>query len=129
MADRQLDILATRADWFTLPRYLPMRLNGEDFVHFRWPREVDPQRYTVTVEVLDTAGPPYRGIGPLKKSVELPHVQYDWHARIGVVPDTEALPIFEAEMIRGSTYIIPDTYGRNGRIQMERHGMHRPPGL
>ena len=129
MGDRQLDILATRPDWFTLPRYLPMRLNGEDFVHFRWPRGVDPSRYTVVVEVLDNAGAPHRGIGGLKKSVELPHVQYDWHARIGVVPDHESLPVFEAEMVRGSTYIIPDTFGRSGRIQMERHGMHRPPGL
>ena len=129
MTDRQLDILATRPDWFTLPRHLPMRLNGEDFVFFRWPPSMDPTKYTVVVEVLDNAGPPYRGIGPLKRSVELPHVQYDWHARIGVIPDAGNIPMFEAEMIRGSTYIIPDSRGRNGRIQMERHGMHRPPGL
>ena len=129
MTDRQLDILATRPDWFTLPRHLPMRLNGEDFVYFRWPEQIDPTRYTVAVEVLDNAGPPYRGIGPLKKSVELPHVKYAWHGRIGVIPDSESLPAFEAEMIRGSTYIIPNPKGYNGWIQMERHGMHRPNGL
>lgn len=129
MTDRQLDILATRADWFTLPRHLPMRLNGEDFVFFNWPSDLDFTRYTVAVEVLDTSGPPYRGIGKLQKSVELPHVQYGWHPRIGVLPDDESLPAFEAEMIRGSTYEIPSTNGQNGRIQMSRFGMHRPNGL
>ncbi len=127
--DRQLDVLATRADWFDLPRHLPMRLNAEDFVFFKWPRNLDPSRYTVVVEVLDNAGPPYRGISKLNESVELPHVQYGWHPRIGVVPDDSKLPAFEAELIRASTYIIPDTNGENGRFQMERHGVHRPPGL
>lgn len=129
MTDRQLDIAATYPDWYTLPRHLPMRLNGEDFIFFDWPASVDPSRYTVAVEVLDIAGPPYRGIGLLKKSVELPHVQYGWHARLGVLPDSEDLPVFEAEMIRGSTYVLPDPKGRNGRYQMVRHGMHRPNGL
>ena len=129
MGDRQLDILATRGDWFTLPRHLPMRLNAEDFVFFRWPDNVDPDRYTVVVEVLDNAGPHYRSISKLRKSVELPHIHYDWHARIGVVPNSHHLPVFESELVRGSTYIIPDVEGRNGRFQMERHGVHRPPGL
>lgn len=129
MGDRQLDILATGPEWFTLPRFLPMRLNGDVFLNFRWPSSIDPSRYTVVVEVLDTAGPSYRGISVLQKAVEIPHVQYDWHARVGVVPDSDHLPLFEAEMIRGSTYIIPETYGRNGVYQMERHGIHRPPGI
>ena len=134
MTDRQLDILATRPDWFTLPRYLPGRLNGDDFLHFRWPTNFNRNDYTVMVEVLDTAGSPYRSIGKLNKSVELPHVQYDWHARVGVIPNDEGLPAFEAEMIRGSTYIIPETCRAeigcyNGIFQMERHGMHRPPGI
>ena len=129
MGSRQLDILATRPDWFTLPRYLPMRLSGVDFVHFIWPEDLNPERYTVVVEVLDVAGAPYRGIGKLKKSVELPHVQYDWHARIGVIPDNESLPAFEAEMVRGSTYQIPNVKGKPGRYQMVRYGVHRPPGI
>ncbi len=129
MTDRQLDILATGPDWFTLPRYLPGRLNGEDFLHFRWPSSFDRTRYTVIVEVLDTAGPTYRSIGIVDKSVELPHIQYDWHARVGVIPDSPSLPKFESELIRGSTYIIPETYGSSGSFQMERHGMHRPPGI
>ena len=129
MGDRQLDIIATHPDWFTLPRHLPGRLSAVDFVFFRWPEELDPSRYTVVVEVLDTAGPTYRSIGKLCKAVELPHVQYDWHARIGVLPDTESLPSFEATMIRGSTYIIPRTRGQNGIFQMERHGVYRSPGL
>lgn len=125
---RQLDILATHPDWFTLPRYLPGRLNAEDFVFFTWPSHLDPTKYTVVVEVLDVAGPTYRGIGKLKNNVELPHVQYDWHARIGVIPDSHDLPSFEAELNRGSTYMIPNVH-KPGRYQMVAHGMKRPPGL
>ena len=119
------------SDWFILPRNLPGRLNGDDFVYFIWDqnKEFNPNNYTVVVEVLDTSGAPYRSISMVKRSVELPHVQYGWHPRIGVIPNHESLPIFEAELIRGSTYIIPSTGGQNGRYQMERHGMHRPPGL
>ena len=101
MGDRQLDILATGPDWYTLPRFLPMRLGGDVFLHFIWPASIDPSRYTVVVEVLDTAGPTYRGISILQRSVEIPHVQYDWHARLGLVPDSINLPLFESEMIRG----------------------------
>ena len=128
MADNQLDILATRADWFTLPRNLPGRLNGDDFVHFQW-SGLNPANYQVIVEVLDNSGATYRSISPLKKSVELPHVQYGWHPRLGVVPNSPHLPTFEAELFRGSTYIIPNTGGKNGRFQMEQHGMQRPPGI
>jgi len=130
MGDRQLDILATGPDWFTLPRHLPMRLGGEDFVFFHWPHDLNPDRYTVVVEVLDTAGAPFRGIGKLNQNVELPHVQYGWHSRIGVIPDDDSLPKFEAELIRGSTYEIPYTpKGSNRRYEMRRSGMHRPNGL
>jgi hypothetical protein len=129
MTNRQLDILATRADWFTLPRHVPGRLNAEDFVFFDWPRTLNNCRYTVVVEVLDNAGPTYRGIGKLQKSVELPHVQYDWHARIALVPDSTTMPVFESELNRGSTYVVPDVGKANGRFQMVSHGMKRPPGL
>ena len=128
MGDRQLDISATRPDWFTLPRYLPMRLSAVDFVFFKWQDGFNFQDYQVVVEVLDNAGPPYRSISPLKRSVELPHIQYGWHARIGVVPNSSHLPLFEAELNRGSTYIIPQVR-RNGVYQMESLGMSRPPGL
>lgn len=130
MGDRQLDIIATGPDWFTIPREVPGRLTAVDFIFFRWDSaSLNPDDYTVVVEVLDTAGPPYRGISKLMKSVELPHVHYDWHARLGVIPHSASLPAFEAELNRGSTYIIPDTKGKNGRFQMELHGMRVPPGL
>jgi len=128
MGDRQLDILATRPDWFTIPRTEFMRINAEDMVFFEWPSGFPYHRYTVVVEVLDTAGPTYRSISKLNKQVELPHVQYDWHARLGVVPDSPQLPLFEAELNRGSTYSIPDVR-KNGTFQMIAHGMKRPPGL
>ena len=126
--DRQLDVLWSNPQWFTLPRHLPGRLRADDFVFFKWCGSLDPSKYTVVVESLDTAGPPFRSIGRLSSKVELPHVMFDWHARIGVLPSDSSLPSFEAELIRGSTYMIPNTRGRNGVFQMERHGVHRPPG-
>lgn len=127
--DRQLDIIATTPDTFTVPRFVPGRLTAQDFINFRWPSSMNPSRYTVVVEVLDTAGAPYRGISKLMKSVELPHVKYGWHMRLGLVPDSDSLPVFEAELGRGSTYIIPETYGQNGRFQMERHGGYTSMGI
>ncbi len=127
-ADRQFDILATRAHWFTIPRQMPGRLDGACFVHFIIPPHMDVNRYSVVVETLDTAGPTYRKISPLKQSVELPHIQYGWTARIGVIPDSNILPSFEANMYRGSTYVIPYTH-KNGVYQMTQHGVQRPPGL
>jgi len=129
MAERQYDILATRAHWFTIPRQMPMRLDGTSFVHFIIPRELPVHRYKVVIESMDTAGPTYRSIGPLKQSVELPHIQYPWTARLGVVPDGEDIPSFEAQMFRGSTYVIPHTLGRNGVFQMTQHGVQRPSGI
>lgn len=129
MTDRQLDIMATRSDFFTLPTHAPGRLDGTMFVYFNWPREVDPRRYTVVIETLDTAGAPYRGISPLKDHVQLPHVQLGWHPRIGVVPDSEELPVFEGELVRGSTYDIPNPPWKQGRVIMRRSGVHRPPGI
>ena len=127
--DRQLDIIATTPDTFTVPRYVKGRLTAQDFIYFRWPSGFDPSRYTVVVEVLDTAGAPYRGISKLMKSVELPHVMYGWHMRVGVVPDNDSLPAFEGELGRGSTYIIPSTHGQNGRFLMDRHGGYTSMGI
>ena len=129
MTDRQLDIMATRSDFFILPTHLPGRLDTTMFVFFNWPREVDPKRYTVVIESLDTSGATYRGIGKLHDHVQLPHVQLGWHSRIGVIPDSEELPAFEAELVRGSTYDIPKGPWKQPRIQMRRHGVHRPPGI
>jgi|688.fasta_scaffold06067_13 hypothetical protein len=128
MGDRQLDIPATNSKWFVLPRNLPMRLNGQDFVNFIWFKNIDPSRYTIVVESLDTAGPPFRGISKLQKRVELPLVQFGWDAKIGVIPDVDTLPSFEAKLVRGSTYLIPDVR-KNGIYMMDRFGADRPPGM
>jgi len=129
MGDRQLDISATRRDWYILPRYLPMRLNGEDFVNFIWFGNIDPSRYTIVVEALDTAGPTYRSISKLQKQVELPLVQYGWDAKIGVIPDSPALPSFESKLSRGCTYLLPDVTGKNGIFEMDKFGKDRPNGM
>ena len=136
MSNPQLDIPATGPQHYTLPREVAGRLTPQDFIQFRFPSKCegfDPDRYTVMVEVLDTSGPPYRSISKLRETVEIPHVIFDPHARIGVVPDGTDLPVYEAELGRGSTYILP-SYNHPGlrnrqRIQMERYGMQAPNGL
>lgn len=124
----QLDILAT-TNGFILPRYLPGVLTSIDFVYFEWPSNLPINRYTVVVESNDTAGPTFRSVSKLQKSVELPHIQYGWDARIGVIPDSMNLPSFESKLSRGCTYILPDTKGRSGPHQMTRIGVDRPSGL
>ena len=124
---RQLDKSRYHSDFSSIPKWLPGRLESDDFFFFKYPRNLDISRYTVVIEGLDMSdNNPYRSVGPLDKAVEIPAVKLGWHPRIGVVPDTDALPSFEAELIRGSTYIIPDVSRSNGVFQMERHGIHRP---
>jgi len=128
-----------------VPRYLPGILTSLNFIHFNWPCEMNKyvDRYTVVIESLDNSGPTYKSVSKMKKSVEIPNVHLDWHARIGLVPDAkpgprhgQLLPVFEAELSRGSTYVIPEERWNDdymvhgfGRIQMEQHGMVRPPGI
>jgi hypothetical protein len=128
MGDRQLDLPATNSSWYILPRELPMRLNGEDFINFIWYGNVNPSRYTVVIESLDTAGPTYRAISKLQKRVEIPLVMFGWDAKIGVIPDVDSLPAFQAKFVRGSTYLIPET-SKNGVYTMDRFGKDRPPGM
>lgn len=123
MGDRQLD-MPWSLDFYTLPKHLPGRMNTDDFVFFDFSCSgIDCCDYTVVVESLDVSGPTYRSIGKLQKAIELPHVKFGWSPKIGVIPNSEHLPAFEAEMVRGNTYAIPNTYGRNGRFQMVRHGV------
>ncbi len=128
MTDRQLDIMLDQENHAILDRSLPGVLTGIDFIHFRWGPEIDPSKYTVIVESLDTAGPTFRSISKLNESVELPHVMFAWHPRLGVIPNSKNLPAFEGEMYRGSTYLLRSTHGKNGRFQLEHHGTMRPPG-
>lgn len=130
MTDRQLDIIATTPFTFTVPRYVKGRLTAADFMYFKWPKSLDRRRYVIAVETNDTAGPQFRTISGLMGSVELPHVQYPWHGRVGVIPDNPNLPAFEAETSRGGTYIIPEVpQGMNGVFQMERHGGYTSMGI
>jgi len=131
MAYRQLDILATRPDWFTIPRNVPGRLNAEDFVFFDYDgADIDISRYTVVVETLDvSSGSPFRSVSKLKETVEVPHVQLGQYAAILVIPDSMSLPAFGSTLIRGSTYKIPKTGGAPHWFQMIRHGVFRPNGI
>ncbi|HSA76076.1 MAG TPA: hypothetical protein VLE02_00905 [Nitrosarchaeum sp.] len=125
MSYEQQDMIWSTAGFYSVPRNTPGRINGDDFIFFYWPANINPARYTVVIESLDTAGPTYKGIGKLMRSVEIPHVKLGAHVIVGVIPDSESLPTFQGELIRGSTYIIPNVT-KNGTYQLQRHGMHRP---
>lgn len=137
MAHRQLDIIATGPDWYTIPPNVPGRLNAEDFIFFIWPESLEPirHRYKVVLETLDvSSGSPFRSISPLKKQVQLPLIHFDWHPSILVLPDSEDLPAYRSTLIRGSTYQIPKVGphhhpSHHGWFQMIRHGMYRGPGV
>lgn len=110
------------------PSSLDMRNTAENHVHFRWPQNINPTRYTVMVESLDVSGPTYRSIGKLSHNpnaregtLKLPEVHFGWHSRIGVVPDVNSLPSFEGELSRGSTYDVP-AVTKNGTFRLRRHG-------
>lgn len=123
MCNRQLDISLSGPNFFTIPKHLPGRLTTNDYVFFHWPCDLDSSKYCVVVESNDASGDSvHRNIGPLQKSIELPHVRFAPYARIGVVPVVSSHPVFEEQLVRGSTYIIPDTKGKNGRFSMVRHG-------
>ncbi len=124
---RQLDMHRHHPDFYTIPKYLPGRLEADDFIFFKFPNSLNPQRYTVVIEGLDMSdNNPNRSIGKLNSALEVPQVKLGWHARLGVIPDSEQLPSFESELYRGSTYIIPDTGRMNGVFRMEQHGIVRP---
>lgn len=128
MTDRQLDLYRYGSNYLSIPKYIPGRLNSDDFIFFNWSSELEPvlNHYTVVIEALDNSGATMRSISKLRKAVEIPYVQLGWYPRLGLVPDTPNLPLFEGQMIRGSTYDIPTTNGKNGEFQLRRHGMLRP---
>ncbi len=128
MTDRQLDMYRLGSEFLSMPKYVPGRLCGDDFLYFKWCNELAPHvdHYTVVIETVDISGATNRGISNLREVVEIPPVHLSWPSRIGVVPDRDGLPMFEGELVRGSLYIIPETMGVNGRYVMDREGMLRP---
>jgi hypothetical protein len=127
----QLDVPLAGAKFGILPKYLPARVNVDDFVFFSWPHTMNPSDYVVAVETLDTSDPrtPYRTIGPLSANVELPFVIFGAYARIFVLPKTDPRkPSFWGRLNRGSTYhinqnLLDDHKPGDAPHQMVRHGM------
>jgi hypothetical protein len=121
----QTDITLTGGEFLSLPRMLPGRLNTEDFVFFHWPPHLNPKDYTVVISTNDTAGPIYRKISPLMNQVNLPFVQTDAYATIGVIPTTDGRKSqFWSRLNRGSTYGIPNVPLNTGmQYNMQRHGV------
>lgn len=125
----QLDLPFSNGRFFSAPKFLPGRVNVDDFVFFNFPSTMNPGDYMVAVETIDTSNPnaPIRTIGPLRGEVELPHVHYDAYASIFVLPKVDPQkPTFYARLNRGSTYSIPDVSRDRrpgGKYEMRRHGM------
>ena len=127
MTDRQNDMYKYGAEFLSMPKYIPGRLTTADFLEFKWCNELAPyvNQYTVAIETLDTSGATYRGISTLRQMVEIPPVQLPSPARIALIPSSKNLPMFVANLVSGSLYIIPETGGVNGIYQMDREGMLR----
>lgn len=120
--ERQLDIPASLARFYNIPKYAPGRMTGKSFVQFQWSNTLNPKNYTVVVEPLDTSGDRFRSIGELEHMMELPFVQYDPHAKLGVIPHDARYPAFWSEVGRGCTYIIPNI-SKSGVYTMQMLGV------
>lgn len=128
---QQLDFPNIGPEFGIFPRYARPALMGHDFIHFVIPDSMKKiaSKYTVVVTPLDTTdyvpGKAHvRSFSKLLPSVKLPDAVFDpARAKIGLLPDSENMPSFEAKLIRGGTYIIPDVSGRNGRFNMNVLGL------
>nr|QBK85498.1 MAG: uncharacterized protein LCMAC101_00850 [Marseillevirus LCMAC101] len=112
----------------SIPKHVPGRQTGIDFIEFNWCGEMDNLRdyYTVVIEVLDTSGASVRSISKLHPLVELPPVKLPNPASLSLIPSIPSLPRFDGDLVRGSAYYIPRTGGQNGIYQLDREGMLRP---
>ncbi len=121
----QLDIPYADAKFMNIPRFMPGRVNADDFVYFKWPRHFDSSKYSILVEPNDTAGSRFRTLGRLGEMVPLPAVYFNAESRIGVVPTSDSrLASYWSTLNRASTYVIPDIdYRKGGQFVMDRHGI------
>ena len=122
--NRQLEMMLLNSSQFAIPKQAPGRLTGWDIILFIWADAIDPSRYTVVVESLDTAGATFRSISKLAATIELPSVKFGPYAQIGAIPDSENLPAFHGRLTRGGTYYLPDTKGQNGIYSFRQSGTH-----
>ncbi len=120
--DRQLDISLLNAEVFTLPKSGKGRLTRQDLISFNWPHTLNPAIYMVALEALDTAGAPHRTIGSLATTLEIPSVHFGPTALLSVLPNDAGHPAFYGTLVRGASYVIPDTRGQNGKFHLTQHG-------
>lgn len=132
MAYRQNDILLSQPTFYQIPRNVPGRTLTTDFLTVLMPDRFPASRYQVVVETLmKTDGPhPYwRSIGRLNSwgvkndavKLEIPHVHFSPYAKIAILPDSDSLPAFYGQLVRGGTYHIPKVPS-NGSYQMTQFG-------
>lgn len=130
---RQYDQPRTHNHWINVPHFVPGRLNALDFAFFNFDSKFPAQYYRVAVESMATGSPflsdRFRDIGPLKSKVELPDVYFSQgfgsHAKILLLPSTDKLPAYTADLVRGSTYMVRLNARRSrtpGYLLMDRTG-------
>jgi hypothetical protein len=125
----QLDPPFSNGKFFGLPKYLPGRVNVDDFIFFDYPHDMNPDDYMVALTSIDTSDPRtvIRTIGTFRRDVELPHVALDAYASVYVIPKSNpTLPTYFARLNRGSTYTViesprPSPFGT--KYEMRRHGI------
>lgn len=111
----QLDIPLLSGPARLLPSDTPGKLSGQDIVQFVWTNEVDPSKYSVVVESMDTSGPRYRKVGRLTKALYLPFVQFANDSKIFVLPESdEGLPKYVGRLNRGSLYTLAPGASKTG---------------
>jgi hypothetical protein len=121
--DRNFEFILTNPKFFTIPKDVPGRWGRQDLVSFIWPLNFPYENYSVVIESSITSGARFRNIGKLKKVMDLPHVKFDnTGAKIGILPDTPALPSFQTILYRGATYEIPYRQGQNGVFRLKHVG-------
>lgn len=123
--DPQLDITYYGQDFLSLPKFLPGRLNSDDFVYFNIPASINQNDYMVVVKSNDVArNNAFRTISVLREWVELPAVYFGGDSIVSVIPKTNPnLSSFHSRLNRGSTYDIPNVNKYGGSYDMIRHGV------
>jgi hypothetical protein len=114
---RQYDEISNARNYGQLPGVKSSALAGLQEVKFIIPDMVREKglmdRYTVVMTSLAAGNFPGQpshvwSLGNLADRVRLPLVNPDPNGYIGVLPDTMELPTFQAKLVPGGTYFIPE---------------------
>jgi len=117
----QLDHGKGNLNYFNLPRNSIIRNNAFNRIYFVIPKDIDPTKYSVAIEILDNSNPGerYRSIGKLslQRNVEMsvlqvPDVILPWNGKVLLLPENEGMQRFIGVLERGATYVICTKTGK-----------------